>query len=327
MSTANSQPPEPAAHSVNRSAQANRHAAEPSLPKALFWLGLTFIGFPGINATIREITQHLHPFEVVFWRNLFAVSILLPVMLGIHGRDALRLNRPKPIILRGVIEFLCMCMIFMALKGLPLAEATALTFTMPIWITAGAALFMGETVRLRRWLATLAGFGGMLVIVRPGFGEFTIYTAAALGTAILAAASSLLLRSAGKSDPPGKIIMWMSLVVTPLGLMAALPYWQGLTWELAALVLLAVAFGTLGHYGLTQAYRYGETSQLSPYRYGELVVAAVIGFVIFGELPSIYTYIGGAIIAASGIYIAHREHVAAKRSQQQASEALMTRKL
>lgn len=294
----------------------------PSLPRALFWIGLVMIGFPGINATIREITQQMHPFVVVFWRNLFAVALILPFVLARHGRNTFRLKAPKLVVARGALEFTAMCGVFMALKGLTLAQATALMFTQPIWITVGAALFLGETVRARRWIATFAGFIGMLVIVRPGFGDMSIYTLAALFSAVTGAASALMLRRVSQYDSVGKIICWMSMVVTPLSLTLAIPYWQPITWPLAGMILLAVLFGTLGHYSLTQSYRYGEASQLAPYRYGELVMAVLIGWLVFGELPSLYTYIGGAIIAGAGIYIAHREHVAARRSLQPVTEAL-----
>lgn len=300
---------------------------EPSLAKALLWLGLAMIGFQGINAMIKEVTQYMHPFEVVFWRNLFAVCLILPFLIARHGRHALTLQRPKPIILRGVVEFITMACVFTAFSGMPLAEATAIMFTMPIWITVGAGLFLGEDIRMRRWIATLIGFGGMLVIVRPGAGEVTYYAAAAMIAAVLIAVSSLILRKASQTDSPGRIICWMSLVVTPFGFIAAQPYWQGMTLEIAGMLAIAVLFGTLGHYSQTQSYRFGEASQLAPYRYAELIMAAVIGLVLFGEWPSIYTYIGGAIIAGSGVYIAHREHVLEKRSKARASKALTEEKI
>lgn len=297
---------------------------DPSLSKAVIWLGLAMVGFTGINSMVREITQQMHPFELVFWRNLFAVALILPFLVLAHGRRALHLNRPKLAIARGLTEFVIMCCVFTAFSGLPLAQATALIFTNPLWITIGAGLFLGETVRLRRWLATAVGFVGMLVIVRPGAGDFSIYTAAALAGAVLIAVSTLTLRRASQSDSPGRIICWMSIVITPLGFIVAQPYWQGLTPELFGMIALAVLFGTAGHYSLTTSYRYGEASQTAPYLYIQLVLAAIVGIVWFEEVPSLYTYIGGAIIAGSGIYIAHRERQLQRRAKLQAAAQAMT---
>ncbi|MEO0393055.1 MAG: DMT family transporter [Pseudomonadota bacterium] len=286
----------------------------PSMARAVVWLGLAMVAFTGINTMVREITQQLHPFELLFWRNLFAVALILPFLVLTHGRRALHLNRPKLVIGRSITEGLVMCCVFTAFSGLPLAEATAIIFTNPIWITIAAGLFLGETVRMRRWVATLIGFLGMLVIVRPGGGDFSIYTGAALAGAILIAISTISLRRASQSDSPGRIICWMSIIITPFGFILAQPYWQGPTPELFAMIALAVAFGTVGHYSLTTSYRYAEASQTAPYLYVQLLLAAISGFIVFGELPTLYTYIGGVIIAGSGIYIAHREHVAQKRA-------------
>ena len=288
---------------------------EPSLSKAVIWIGLAMVGFTGINSMVREITQDLHPFELVFWRNLFAVALILPFLVLAHGRRALHLNRPKLAIARGLTEFVIMCCVFTAFSGLPLAQATALIFTNPLWITIGAGLFLGETVRMRRWLATAVGFVGMLVIVRPGAGDFSVYTAAALAAAVLIAVSTLTLRRASQSDSPGRIICWMSIVITPLGFIVAQPYWQGLTVELFGMICLAVLFGTAGHYSLTTSYRYGEASQTAPYLYIQLLLAAIVGYLAFEELPTFYTYLGGAIIAGSGIYIAHRERQLEKQTK------------
>ncbi|MBV6634042.1 MAG: DMT family transporter [Alphaproteobacteria bacterium] len=310
--------PEPAAEATKTPAARTAKslpdgAPEQSMKRALLWLGIAMVGVVGINTWIKEITQHLHPFEVVFWRNLFAVALILPFLILRYGRHALTLNKPKPVIIRGGVEFLIMATLFSAFSQLPLAQAVAIVFTMPIWITIGAALFLGEVVRARRWIATGVGFIGMLVIIGPNLGSPSIYHLAAFAAAILIGVSTLMLRNASLVDSPGRIVCWMSIVITPLAAIAAIPVWQGPTPMVFGMLICAVLCGTTAHVCLTQSMRYAEASQTAPYRYVELIMAAIMGFIIFGEVPALTTYIGAAIITASGIYIAHREHVARMR--------------
>ncbi|MEM6901867.1 MAG: DMT family transporter, partial [Pseudomonadota bacterium] len=222
--------PEPSAEAIKSPAAGQSGAAAPpeqSLKRALLWLGLAMFGVVAINAWITEVTQHLHPFEVVFWRNLFAVCLILPFLILRYGRRALSLNNPRPVILRGLVEFLIMCALFSAFSQLPLAQAVAIIFTMPIWITIGAGLFLGEQVRARRWIATGVGFVGMVVIIGPNLTQPTVYHVAAFVAAILIGVSSLMLRRASLVETPARIVCWMSIVITPLGALVAIPVWQG----------------------------------------------------------------------------------------------------
>lgn len=245
--------PEPSAEAVSSPAEDKPGISGPpeqSLKRALLWLGIAMLGVVAINAWIKEVTQHLHPFEVVFWRNLLAVALILPFLVLRYGRHALTLNNPKPVLLRGVVEFLIMCALFSAFSQLPLAQAVAIIFTMPIWITVGAGLFLGEVVRARRWIATGVGFIGMLVIIGPNLTEPTIYHAAAFVGAILIGVSSLMLRRASLVDTPARIVCWMSIVVTPLGALVAIPVWQGPSLEIFMMLVCAVMCGTLAHIGM-----------------------------------------------------------------------------
>lgn len=301
------------------------------LRKALPWLLTAVFCFTILNALIREITTYLHVFEIVFWRNLFAVILVGSIVLSRKGLTGLRLNKPRPIIARGVLEFGLMSSMFYALSGMPLAEVVTLVYTMPLFMTMGAAIFLGETVRAPRWIATLIGFSGALIIMGPGLQGLITgagsaydwhYPLIALLAAILMAASGLILRHASKSDPSESIMLWMSMIVAPIALVPALGVWTGLSWTTFGLLVVAVSVGSIAHYTLGRSYQAAEVSAIAPYRYTELIFAAIAGFALFGEIPSIWSYVGAAIIAGSGIFIAHREALAKKRAAEATPDAV-----
>jgi drug/metabolite transporter (DMT)-like permease len=262
--------------------------------------------------TIRQSARELHAFEIAFFRNLFGLLFALPLLLH-TGPALLRTRRIGLYFLRCLVGLGAMLSGFWSLVHLPLAQAVALSYTTPLFVTIGAVLVLGEVVRARRWSAILVGFLGALVILRPGHAEVTLPALVALASAALAASAAISIKFLSRTEPADAIVIWMVLIMTPLSLIPALPYWiwpNAHTWAWLALTGL---LGTAGHWLLTRAYQLGEVSALQPINYLQLPIVAALAWWLYGEAIDRYTVIGATIIIASTLYIAHREAVLARR--------------
>jgi len=263
--------------------------------------------FAVMNAGIKlAAAEGLHPFQIAFFRNAFALMFLLP-WLARMGFDGLRTARLKVHLLRAVIGLIAMLCWFTAVVRMPMAEAVALNFTVPLFATAGAAFFLGETVRARRWTATIVGFLGVLIILRPGFVEFTPVMTLPIIAACFMAVTVLIVKSLSRTDAPMVVVVYMNLLLTPLSLVPALFAWQ--TPSLQALLLMAFvgACAVLAHIAFTRSFARADASAILPFDYARLPFVAAIGFLLFDETPDGWTWVGAAVIAAAAVYIAHRE--------------------
>lgn len=263
--------------------------------------------FAVMNAGIKlAAAEGLHPFQIAFFRNAFALMFLLP-WLARMGFDGLRTARLKVHLLRAVIGLIAMLCWFTAVVRMPMAEAVALNFTVPLFATAGAAFFLGETVRARRWTATIVGFLGVLIILRPGFVEFTPVMTLPIIAACFMAVTVLIVKSLSRTEEPMTVVLYMNLLLTPLSLVPALFAWQ--TPSLRALLLMAFvgACAVLAHIAFTRSFARADASAILPFDYARLPFVAAIGFLLFDETPDGWTWVGAAVIAAAAVYIAHRE--------------------
>jgi len=263
--------------------------------------------FAVMNATIKlAAAEGLHPFQIAFFRNSFALAFMLP-WLARMGREGLRTERLKVHFWRAGIGLIAMLCWFTAVVRMPMAEAVALNFTVPLFATAGAAIFLGEVVRARRWTATIIGFLGVLIILRPGFAEITPVMALPVIAACFMAVTVLIVKSLSRTEDPMVVVLYMNLLLTPLSLIPALFVWQ--TPSLWALVLMALVGGcaVLAHIAFTRSFTKADASAVLPFDYARLPFVAAIGFLLFAEVPDAWTWVGAAVIAASAVYIAHRE--------------------
>lgn len=270
--------------------------------------------FSVMNYLVRIGAEEMEPVQVAFFRNLFALLFMLPWLARV-GLSGLATRRLSTHVWRAVLGLMAMLCWFYAVTLLPLAEAVSLNFTVPLFATAGAALFLGETVRARRWSATAAGFLGVMVILRPGFGEMTAVMALPIVAAAFMAASTLVVKSLSDTESPSAIVFYMNLFLTPMSLVAALFVWRWPSWEVLGLMAVLGMLAAVAHIALTRAYTKADASAVMPFDYSRLPFIAAIGFFAFGEVPDHWTWIGAAIIAGSAIYIAHREARIARRGE------------
>ncbi|HMA13913.1 MAG: DMT family transporter [Bacteroidota bacterium] len=285
---------------------------------ALYMTAASFL-FAVMNGAIRLLAdgwgnpqgEGVHPFQIAFLRNLCALAFMLPWLMH-HGHTALRTSRLNMHLWRSAVGLIAMLTWFSAVAYLPLAEAVALNFTAPLFATAGAALILGEAVRARRWTATVVGFLGMLIILRPGFTEFTPLMTLPVIAAGFMACSVLIVKSLSRTEAPAAVVLYMNLLLTPLSLVPAAFVWRWPTpteWALGLFVGLCAA---LAHNAFTRAFKLADASAILPFDYARLPFVAVIGFLLFAEVPDAWTWVGAAVIAGAAIYIAQRESQVAR---------------
>lgn len=264
------------------------------------------LGFSVMNATIRLVSSELDALQIAFLRNVFALLVLLPWIYH-TGLKPLNAVKFKMYFTRAGIGYLSMAFWFTAIALIPLAEAVSLTFTAPLFVTAGAALILGEKVGWRRWTATLVGFMGVMVIVRPGFIEVTWISGLPILAALFMAISSLMVKSLSRTEDSRSIVFYLNLFLVPISLIPALFVWQ---WpSLAVLIVVAFvgALSVLAQLLFTMGFARTEASIAVPFLYSQLPFVAIIAWLAFNEVPDIWVFFGALIIAMSAIYIARRE--------------------
>lgn len=301
-----------------------RFDALPAPVMAALWMVGSAIFFSGLSALIRQLGQEMHPFEVAFFRNLFGFLFMVPWLMRI-GFGVLRTKRLGMYTWRSLLSLASMLAWFSALPLMPFEQAVALSFTAPLFATVGAALILGETVRARRWSATAVGFLGVLVIVRPGFGDgLGIGAMLAILSSMISAGLTLIVKDLSRTEPSDAVVTYMVLLLTPMSLIPAAFVWQ---WPLAEqwpLLVAMGALGSLGHMCLMRSFALADASAVMPYDYTRMLFATLIGYFAFAEVPDLWTWIGAGVIVAAAVYIARREalmrQTAATRAAAQAGK-------
>ena len=274
----------------------------------------------GMHALVRFVSHEIDPFEIAFFRNLCGFIIFIPWLVR-NGIGVLRTDRFGMHLLRGSINACSMSCWFWGLSMTPLAQATALISTMPIFVALGASLYLGEKVGLARWGAVVLGLGGTLVIVGAGVAKLDLGFVLIMGSCLFATGSRIFAKELSDSDGAATIVAWVTIVMTPITLVPALFVW---TWpDLNSLIWL-VAIGVLGttsHVCIIQSYKWLDVSLVEPFLFLRLLWAAVIGFLLFHEIPTLNTWIGGAIVGVAIVSLALYEYGAKRRGRARAARA------
>jgi drug/metabolite transporter (DMT)-like permease len=262
-------------------------------------------------ACIKALGGALPLAEVILGRNLFALpALLLLVLRGPEGLAVLRTRHPWQHAQRLFWGLLGMAGAFWGYAVLPLATATALGFTMPLFLTLIAVLFLGERLRWRRGLAVAAGFVGVLVVVRPGAGDGLDLVAAGMVLlgAVAWAMAMITIRRMGDAGEKGvAIVLWFTLGAALVSGLATLPVWVAPTpWQWALLAATGV-ISALGQVLMTAAYRSGEATLLAPFEYSGILWTTLLGAALWAEVPDAGAFLGVALLVGSGLYIWWRE--------------------
>ncbi len=248
--------------------------------------------------------------EIIFFRQLASIPLTLAIAVAGPGIASLKTQRLAAHAGRAAVGLAGMVALFTTLTLLPLAEATTLQFTVPIFATVLGALVLGEPTGWHRWAAVLTGFAGVLIVAQPGGGHLPLWGAIfGLSYALITANVSILLRSIGRTETPLTTVFWFSLLS-----MAVLIPWYALDhgghpWTVWAMLAGLGVLGTGGQLGLTGALRLAPVSVVVPMDYSSLIWATLLGYLVFGTVPGVSTLIGAPIIIASGLYIVWRERI------------------
>jgi drug/metabolite transporter (DMT)-like permease len=275
--------------------------------QGMAWMVLSGIVFGVLNALLRVITLQLPPIEAQFLRYVSGAIVMLPFILRV-GFRAYHPNGLVGQLWRGAAHTSGMLLWFMALPHLPLAETTAIGFTGPIFVMIGAVLFFREPMLWVRWVSALIGFTGVLIVVWPKLsGSNGYYDLAMLGSAPLFAASQLITKALTRRDRTEVIVVWQCLTISLFSFPLALLQWVWPTPTQCLMFLAAGVLGSCAHYSATQAYRVADVSATQPVRFLDLIWATLMGFMVFGDVPTRSTLLGGLVIFAATTWVARRE--------------------
>ena len=300
--------PPPAAWPRRHVARFRRRTSRlPPTARGLMWSATAGLVFAVLNSSLRLFALQLDPFEAQFLRYLCGFGVMLP-LIAKRGVRTYWPARVGPQFTRGAVHTVGLCLWFTALPFMPVADVTAISFTGPIFIMIGAYFFFHEPMRWERWLASAIGLGGVLIVLGPRLGGTGgYYNLVMLASAPVFAASFLLTKGLTRTESAGVIVVWQAISVTLFSLPLALWHWQWPSaWQWLGFVGLGV-LGSTGHYCLTRSFRVADISSTQSVKFLDLVWATIMGWLLFAEVPSQTTLLGGAVICGATLWIARRE--------------------
>ena len=259
-----------------------------------------------MGGMVRHVSADVHVFVVAFFRTLFGLLVFTPLFLR-YGFAPLRTKQLGLQALRGALNSTALLLMFYAFSVTPLAKVMALRFTGPLFATVLALIVLHEVIRARRITAMIVGFSGAMIILRPGLVEIDLGALLALCAAAAWAMNMIAIKSLSATESSSTVTIYAVLVTTPATFLAALPFWQTPNWQEMIWLVLIGALGSLSHWSRAQAFKYADITVLLPIDFTALVWAALFGYMIFGEVADVWTWLGGIVIFSSTSYITYRE--------------------
>lgn len=272
----------------------------------MIWAATAGLCFAVLNTVMRQLAIDLPPIQALFLRYIAGAVVWVPMLIRV-GPGRFKSNHMTGQLARGVVHTAGLTVWFLALPNLPLADTTAIGFTMPVFIMLGASLFLGERMVAARWIAVGLGFVGVLIVLGPKMGgsdEF--YALLMLCSTPLFAGSFLIAKMLTRHDKPSVIVFWQAMLVSLLALPFAAWVWVAPSAIQWGWVLLAGCLGSFGHWCLTRAYEMADISAAQPVKFLDLVWASLLGFMVFGDSPALATILGGVLIVAGTIWAARQ---------------------
>jgi len=265
--------------------------------------------FATMNTFVKQVRGDLPVVEIIWGRYFFHFALIL-VLFPRRIPTLLKSEDKGLQIARSILVLLATACMFVALGFMPLADAVAITFAGPLLIVALSALVLHETVGPRRWAAVIVGFVGVLVIIRPGAGVFQWAALLPVAVAFFYALYQIITRHLSHRSDPLSMLFYTALVGA-VAMSVIVPFdWRTPTTAQWLMLAAAGFLGGLGHYAIIKAYERSETALVAPFAYTEIIWATALGFFAFGDFPDLFTFVGTAIIVASGVYVLHRERKA-----------------
>jgi drug/metabolite transporter (DMT)-like permease len=267
--------------------------------------------FAVMNAFVKHVSHHLSPLEIGFFRQAFSLILVVTVLVRAGGITMIRTRRPIGHLFRGLIGNSAMIIFFLSVAKLPLADANALSFASPLFVTALSLPLLGEAVGKHRWSAVGVGFLGVLVITNPTGHLIGPQAGIGAGLGVMAALMSALMtitiRQLNKTEAPITIVFYFATIGCVF-FGAMLPFvWVTPTLDEWAALLAIGLIGGVSQLLMTTAYRHAPASTLAPFGYASIIWSTALGFLIWSEVPGWHVLAGSAVVIASGLYIIYRE--------------------
>jgi drug/metabolite transporter (DMT)-like permease len=283
-----------------------RWLALPANVRGALWILAASVLFSCMAAVVKTLGARLDSFQIAFFRCAFGLLVILPFMLR-AGPQVFKTRRPVLHIVRALTGVTAMFCGFYSITHLPLADATAISFAKPLFMIILAVLFLGETVRWRRWSATAVGFAGVVIMVNPGAHGLDPAMMAALFGTLCVAVVVVLVKRLATTEAPLTILFTFGVVSTIVSALPAALVWQAPSGAELVLLVLVGALGAAGQSCAIRGFRTGEATAVVPFDYSRLLFAGALGYVLFGDIPTVETLAGAALIVGSTLYIALRE--------------------
>ena len=275
--------------------------------QSAFWMIISCVALSVLAGLGRLLGQYdVNAFQTVFCRLLFAFLVMLPMVMRL-GLKNVTTGHMKIYVVRTASGIVAMWTWFYAVTLIPIGEQTALSFLAPLFTTVGAAFLLRETVRARRWSAIIIGFFGALLIIRPGITDISIGHWISILSATAMGCSALAIKKLTSRDDPLIIVFISHIMMLPMALIPALLVWE---WHVPEVWLILIAtgpFAVVGHFTLAKAYSLADASFVAGVDYARLPFAVLFGWLLFNELPDLWTWVGASIIFASSFYVIRRE--------------------
>ena len=276
------------------------------------WMLFASLNFALLNTLVKYLSTEFSLSQIIFFRSFFAIVFILPWLLN-AGLLSLKTKSYKLQLARSTVALAAMYLWFFSISKIPLAEATAINFTAPIFGALFAIIFLKEKIKKRRFIAIIFSILGALIIIKPGFNEINIYILIAVLASLLMGLAAIFIKKLSMVDHPNAVVFYMPAILSIFSLIPCFIYWKTPSFYEWFLLVSTGLTATLAHQGITRAFAKSEATYVLIFDYLRLPFTALFAFYIFLETPTISIFLGSLIIFISSIYIINREKVAGKK--------------
>ena len=278
----------------------------PGSIRGAIWMLFAAAMFASMGGFVRHLASDIHPLVIGFFRSVIGMLLILPFMAR-FGLGMIRTRRHGIFFLRGMFSALGQAFYFSAIAFLPMADAISLTFTAPLFGVVLAVALLGEKFRLPRWIATVVGFAGVLIVLRPGFGDVTLVTLTPLMAALSMSFIWVFVKMLANTEPTERIVFYMMAYAIPVSLLPALFVWTTPALEHVPWLIGLAVVANLGQVAMTNAYRAADAMAVFPFDFARLPFTALIAYFVFAETPDAWTWFGALVIFGSTVFVVHQE--------------------
>ena len=277
-----------------------------TLVMATGWMGVMIASFLLQMIAVRELSENLGVFQILFLRSCVSLAIVMPLIVARGGR-LLRTDRIGMHMARNGVNFAAQAAWTYGVAMLPLAAVTALEFSTPLWVALLAVLFLGERLSRHRIIAVVSGFVGVLIILRPGVEAVQLAALVVLGSALCFATSNVIAKALTRTEGTLTIVIWMQIMQLPIGFVACIWSWTDPAWGDAPWLIVIGCTGLSAHYAMAKAFSLADATVVMPIDFLRLPLAALAAYAVYREPVSIFVFLGAALMFAGNFHSVWQE--------------------